>query len=59
MRLIFPATLILAIGAADLAAQIPMCDFTRTYTANRVRGYYFQCPSDFVVTHLQVPDESA
>lgn len=56
MRSVFPAALILAIGAADLQAQIPVpgYDHSRTHAA---RGYYFQCPTDIFVTHLQVPDE--
>jgi len=56
MRSVFPTALILAIGAADLQAQIPVpgYDHSRTHAA---RGYYFQCPTDVFVTHLQVPDE--
>jgi hypothetical protein len=45
--------------AGVCVAQIPMSKFARTFSsATRVRGFYFQCPNAFVVTHLQVPDES-
>ncbi|MDP6928204.1 MAG: hypothetical protein QF412_00755 [Planctomycetota bacterium] len=53
------AMLTLTIGAADLAAQIPMPSYARTYASTRVRGYYFQAPTPFVITHCQVPDETS
>jgi hypothetical protein len=44
--------------AGVCVAQIPMSKYVRTYTSSsRVRGFFFQCPTAFVVTHLQVPDE--
>jgi hypothetical protein len=44
--------------AGVCVAQIPMSKYTGTWQhRNRVRGFYFQCPNAFVVTHLQVPDE--
>ncbi len=52
------AMLALTIGAADLAAQIPMPSYVRTFTSTMSRGYYFQAPMPFVITHVQVPDET-
>ena len=39
-------------------AQIAIPNYVRTYTSKtHTRGFYFQAPTSFVVTHLQVPDE--
>ena len=39
-------------------AQIAIPNYVRTYTQKpHTRGFYFQAPTVFVVTHLQVPDE--
>ena len=32
---------------------------TSTYSATRMRGYFFQAPVDFTVVQLRVPDEKA
>jgi len=53
------AMLALTIGAADLTAQIPLSSYVRTFTSTMSRGYYFQAPAPFVVTHCQVPDETS
>lgn len=60
MRHAFPiALLALTIGTADLAAQIPLPSYVRTFTSTMTRGYYFQAPMPFVITHVQVPDETS
>ena len=48
-----------SLSAVSLAAQIPMSDFVRTYSyASHTRGFFFQAPVNFIVTGLQVPDET-
>ncbi|HHI79692.1 MAG TPA: hypothetical protein ENK02_06900 [Planctomycetes bacterium] len=55
MRYLF-STLFLAL-CASLNAQLPLPKYQRTYSASMTRGYYFQAPTSFVITGLQVPDE--
>lgn len=39
-------------------AQIALPKYASTYSySGHTRGFYFQAPANFVVTHLQVPDE--
>jgi hypothetical protein len=47
---------LVGLSAADAVAQIPMSSYTRTYDRpSRSCGLYFQAPTDFRVTHLEVP----
>jgi hypothetical protein len=49
----------LALGTLPLAAQIPVSDFTSTYSyPSHTRGFFFQAPVAFTVIALQVPDET-
>jgi hypothetical protein len=48
----------LALLAGALSAQIPLPNYTSTYTySGHNRGFYFQAPVNFVVVGLRVPDE--
>ncbi|MHC4899260.1 MAG: hypothetical protein ACYTGW_19375 [Planctomycetota bacterium] len=48
----------LGLLANAATAQIAIPNYSRTYTyTGHTRGFYFQAPTGFVVTHLQVPDE--
>lgn len=50
-----PAALILA---ATLSAQIPLPNYTSTFSAQATRGFYFQTPVPIVINGLRVPDET-
>ncbi|MCA8957096.1 MAG: hypothetical protein KDC87_13550 [Planctomycetes bacterium] len=52
------AGLSLVVLAASASAQIPMSKFARTFSSSLTRGFYFQAPTNLVLTHAQVPDES-
>jgi len=51
------ALLLLAGGVATAQSMIPISAYQSTYSYTRTRGYYFQCPIDFTVVGLRVPDE--
>jgi hypothetical protein len=52
--------LIAALALSSLAVgQIPLPKNTTSYTSTRARGFFFKAPAPFIVTHVQVPDESA
>ena len=44
--------------ASVVTAQIAIPNYASSYTfSGHTRGFYFQAPTNFLVTHLQVPDE--
>jgi len=44
--------------ASVCVAQIALPKYVRTYTSTgAVRGFFFQAPTAFIVTHMSVPDE--
>ena len=57
MRLFLTLSLLLA--AATLPAQMQIPKFSRTYSSNYTRGFYFQSPAQIVITGVRVPDEAA
>lgn len=44
--------------SATAVAQIPLPDFTSTFSSGATRGYFFTAPATMVVRALQVPDET-
>jgi hypothetical protein len=53
------AILVLAgIAEAQPGTLIPMPAFGKTYSSSMTRGMYCECPTDFTVVGLRVPDES-
>jgi len=48
----------LALLASAASAQIALPNYTSTFTSNATRGFFFQTPVPFVLTHVQVPDET-
>lgn len=52
------AALSFALLAAPLTAQIAIPRYVTKYTATRARGTFFTAPTSFVITAVQVPDES-
>jgi hypothetical protein len=59
MRFLPLAIPALALGLGTTAlAQLPLSNYTSTFSSTTAtRGYFFQAPTMFVVTGLQVPDE--
>lgn len=56
-----PTLLSVCLLASTAMAQttMPLPPFTNTYTyATHTRGFFFQAPTTFVITGLQVPDET-
>ena len=49
--------LLLAEGWVTAQTMIPLPSYTSTYSATRMRGFYFQSPVDFTIVQLRVPDE--
>jgi len=52
------AALSIAVLAVPLTAQIAIPRYVTKYTSNRARGTFFTAPTSFVITSVQVPDES-
>jgi hypothetical protein len=56
MQILSVVSLVLLAHAAS--AQIALPNYTSSFTSNATRGFFFQTPVPFVLTHVQVPDET-
>ena len=59
MRKTAAFAILLLTGWATAQTMIPISAYTSTYSATRMRGYFFQAPVDFTVVQLRAPDEKA
>jgi len=58
MRTTIIAVMFLALaGVVTAQTLIPISVYSRTYSATRMRGFYFQSPTDFTIVEVRVPDE--
>jgi hypothetical protein len=48
---------VLLAGWATAQTMIPISAYSSTYSYTRMRGFFFQSPTDFTIVQLRVPDE--
>jgi hypothetical protein len=55
--LVLPVLFFGAILQAEAQTMMPLPGFGSTYTANQIRGYWFQAPTDFTIVGVRVPTD--
>ncbi|MCB9892438.1 MAG: PKD domain-containing protein [Planctomycetes bacterium] len=52
------AAAILSVTPVVAQSQLTIPPFSNTFSGSLTRGYWFQCPTNIIITGLQVPDET-